>query len=186
MSSDDKPIGPTKERLRHAGEDVEEFITDTNRRSYRLNEVLDTLLRKRAITYDQKLAGDQIYSDWYDAGLSGSGAIDPSRDVVDGGQMQTHSDFVLAAMDRFNKAIARLSPIHLDAITMIVLLQVETLAQFGARVHLYKDKADASVAGASTVRDALSTLDYYYYGKRTTRMKATHVDGYRPTIPDES
>lgn len=182
MSSDDKPIGPTKERLRHAGEDVEEPAREYGRIAFRVNAVLDRLRSKGAINDDQYNAGNQIYSDWYLSGLSGSGAIDPSRDVVDGGKMETVTDVRLSAMDRYNRAIKRLSPIHLEAITNVVLLEIESLAEFGGRLHRYRDRADAQVSGASTLRDALSTLDFYYYGRRNTPTRASHVDGYRPSI----
>ena len=175
----------TPERLAKAGDDVEDFVTDTGRKTKRVNAVLDSLRAKRAITDDQYNAGNQIDADFHLAGRSGPGAIDPSRDVVDGGKKYDMADYRLDAEDRFKDAIKQLSQGHLECITNVVLLQIETLADFGSRVHRYKDRKDASVAGASTLRDALSVLDFYYYGRRSTRTQSAHSPDYRPSILPE-
>jgi hypothetical protein len=175
---------PTPERLAKAGEEgFEDFITDTSRRTKRMldGSVLDMLASRRSISGDQYTAGMQLFEDWYGAGFAASGVIDPTNDVVDGGQVDHVTDHVLDCAGRFAKALMAVGKVHSGVLVDVVLLEVP-LAVFGAKRHGYKDRKDASLAAVVSLRDALTALDHHYHGLRKTRSRSTHTDDYRPTI----
>ena len=177
--------GPTKERLRKAGDEVEDFITDTGKRTKRMQDVLDMLASRRVITGDQYTAGRQLYEDWYQAGLAASGVIDPAKEVVDGGRMDNLTDRVLDATGRFTKALVAVGKIHSNALINIVLMG-EALVEYGWRMDHYKDTERAKLAAIIRLKAALSELDNHYYGQRRTKSGASHIADYRPVIQPAS
>ena len=176
---------PTPERLRHAGDDVEDFITDTNKRTRRIQDTLDMLASRRKITGDQYTAGRELYDDWYKSGLAASGVVDPARIVVDGGKFEFMTDVAIDALGRFAKAIKHVKDVHAHALTNIVLIGV-SLAEYAWKYEGYTDVENAKIAATTRLRAALTELDYFYYGHRKTKRGSSHAPDYRPTIPEPS
>jgi len=181
----ERTIGPTPERLSKAGEDVEAFTADENEhwKAIRLldDHVLESLQSRRRISGDEYNAGMRFYGDWYMAGLSDSGVIDPGRVIVDGGKFDNVSDVKLSAMTRHHRALQALGLIVSHVLTCVLLTE-ESLEAYGHRVCGYKNSKQAKLAATERLKQSLAALDYYYYGQRHTRMQAGHVDGYRPVI----
>jgi len=181
---------PTKERLRKAGEaqervtmtmgdgDVKEVTSNLRMLD---GSVLDMLMTRRSITMDQYCAGAQLYTDWYVSKIGIVSAVDPSRDVVDGGKMELTSESRLTAGGKFAKAIVAVGKMHSSALINIVLLE-EDLGTYARRWHPIKDDKDARYAGIVTLRNALTQLDYYYHGKREAQGGSSHAADYRPSI----
>lgn len=92
----DPTIGPTIERLRKAGRDVEAFTPDENlhHKAIRLldGHVLARLAVRGTITGDQQGAGTQFYADWYTSGLAASGVIDTLNRAMTGGDENSGED----------------------------------------------------------------------------------------------
>lgn len=175
--------GPTVERLRKAMGEVEEFITDTGRRTHRMldGSVLDMLLSRGAISADLYHAGAQFYEDWYLSGMAASGVIDPGRVVVDGGQHQRESDRKLDAMTRWKFAVRKLGMLHSQVLTEVVLCDTGLVA-YGRRRYAETNDNRARLRATTSLINALTELDLIYYGQRQSRMRRSHAEDYRPTI----
>lgn len=180
------PIGPTPERLAKAGEDVDEITPDRseNLRVVRMldGNVLDRLLTRGVINGDQYSAGVKFYQDWYKSGLAASGVVDPGRVIVDGGLREHFSDHKMEAAGRLSQAILGIGRVH-SLVLIDVLLLEKSLEEYGRRRYGSTSpkiaKRDATVA----LIDALTSLDYHYYGVRQAKTRSSHVEGYRPEIP---
>jgi hypothetical protein len=185
MTLIDEVIGPTPERLAKAGDDIEETSAtqSQNWRAIRMldGHVIERLRNRDAISGDLYNAGCQFYSDWYHAGLASSGVIDPSREVVDGGQSKGVSDRRLAAMTRWQRAVQAVGKVH-SLVLIDVILHEMTLELYGRKHHGYKAQKQAVQAAQTSLINALTELDYHYYGQRNGRTVAAHVAGYRPNI----
>ena len=175
--------GPTPERLLKAMGEVEEFITDTGRRTHRMldGSVLDMLLSRGAISADLYHAGAQFYEDWYLSGMAASGVIDPGCVVVDGGQHQRESDRKLDAMTRWKFAVRKLGRLHSQVLTEVVLCDTSLVA-YGRRRFAERNDNRARLRATTSLINALTELDLIYYGQRRSRTRAVHADDYRPTI----
>jgi hypothetical protein len=182
----ERNIGPTPERLARAGEDVEVLTPDKseNWRTVRMldGNVLDRLASRSVITGDQYAAGCRLYADWYKSGLAASGVIDPGRVIVDGGLRDHFSDHKMAAGHRFGQAIRAIGRVH-SMVLIDVVLHEERLESYGRKRYGSTSakiaKRDATVA----LIDALTSLDYHYYGLRETKTRVSRAEGYRPEIP---
>lgn len=180
----ERHIGPTPERLARAGEDVEVFTPDKseNWRTVRMldGNVLDKLASRSVITGDQYAAGCRFYADWYRAGLAASGVIDPGRVIVDGGLRENFSDHKMEAAHRWNKAIRAIGKVH-SLVLIDVVLHEKPLEEYGRKRYGSTSpkiaKRDATVA----LIDALTSLDYHYYGVREDKMRSMRRE--RPEIP---
>lgn len=184
-------VGPTKERLAKAGEDVEDFIAKEDAQTVseqvltvRLldGSVLDMLLSRGSITGDQYHAGGQLYADWYYSGLA-LGAIDPLIDRVDNAVATGDADRQLDAMTRYRQAIAAVGMVHAHVLTAVVLLE-ESLGGYGLRRFEIKDWFYARKLTIAVLKAALDQLDYHYYGKRKGIYRHGHATDYRPAIQD--
>lgn len=176
--------GPTPERLAMADGQTEPFISDSGRRTVRMldRSVLDMLNNRGSISGDQYVAGSQFYEDWYTAGLAASGVIDPAREVVDGGLLQTQTDHQLDALFAWKRAMQAVGIIHSHSLVSLVLLE-ESLLSYGRRVFNRTQEKQATVAAITALQLALSALDLHYHGQRRLGTRASHSDGYRPNIP---
>lgn len=180
---DNPAESPTAERLRMAGSEVEDFVTDSGRRTKRMldGHVLELLVARRSITGDQYSAGCQYYEDWFNSGLANSGVIDPGRVIVDGGKIEHASDFQLNALTRWQRAVRAVGLIHSQVLSDVLLSEI-TLEAYGRRVYKQANPKLAKLAATASLVDALRALDYHYHGQRHTRPSHSHEPGYRPVI----
>lgn len=178
-----KPDEPTPERLKLAGDAVEDFVTDTGRHTVRMmdDSVLDYLNNRGCITGDQYHAGSQFYADWYYSGLANSGVIDPGRVVVDGGPGAQASDKKLDAMTRWKDAVQAVGRVH-SAVLVAVVLLGERLDHYGRRRFKQTNRERQRLTAITALQLALEALDGHYYGKRRARTVSAHAEGYRPGI----
>lgn len=186
MTDDDRYIGPTPERLRRAGRDVEAFTPDESLHHHAIRmldgHVLERLASRKVIGGDLYNSGLRFYSDWYYAGLAASGVIDPSRVVVDGGQPVHESDRRLAALTRWKRAVVAVGLIHCTVLSS-VLLNEESLENYGRRRYGHKARKLAILAATTALIDGLTALDHHYHGPRDVQTRASHTADYRPGIP---
>ena len=183
MNNPDEIIQPTPERLAKAGDATGEHVTESGRRTVRMldGSQVSMLFERGSLNADQFNAGERFYADWYFAGLAASGVIDPARDVVDGGKIETMTERRLAALGRWQSAVQGVGKMHSQALTCIVLLD-EPLEVYGRRYHKRASRKDATIAAITVLQVALAQLDLYYYGERSTRTGASHAPDYRPSI----
>ncbi len=182
----DLPIGPTKERLLQAGDDVEAFTPDENVNFKTLRMLDGSPLEKLAtaakITGDQYNAGSRYFSDWYHSGLAPGGATDYSRDKVDCPGYVDISYERMAAQTRFNRALKAIGAVHAHILDD-VLLSDAPLAVYADR---FKSeglrKRDRTFAALIALRLALDALSEHYNGPRKYKSSIVHADGYRPKI----
>lgn len=180
-----RTIGPTPERLAKAGDQVESFSAGENVHHQALRmldgHVLERLATRSVITGDQYNAGTRFYGDWYFSGLAASGVIDPSREVVDGGQVMRESDRKLSAMTAYKRAIQAIGLVHSTVICDLVLLE-QSVEEWGRKRFGQKAPKLATLAAHVALIQALTALDHHYYGQRKHRAHVAHVDDYRPVI----
>lgn len=183
MHEPDQPVGPTPERLAKAGDDVDEFVTDSGRRTMRLMDgsVLDQLEKAGVLTGDQYNAGCAIYSDWYFSGLAFSGVIDPGKEVVDGGNKDPTNEKQMASLTRYARAIQHLGMVHSHVVTNVVLLEV-TREEYGFRRWGQRSPKLARLATNTALIGALEELDRFYYGRRDVKMRHAGAPDYRPNL----
>lgn len=184
--TDDRHAGPTPERLRRAGRDVEAFTPDESLHHHAIRmldgHVLERLASRKVISGDLYHSGLRFYGDWYFAGLAASGVIDPERVIVDGGQPVHENDRRLAALTRWKRAVVAVGLIHCTVLTS-VLLNEESLETYGRRRYGHKARKLAVLAATTTLIDGLTALDHHYYGQRHIKTRTSHTDDYRPGIP---
>jgi len=184
--TDDPPKAEsaTQERLAKAGDNVEDFITDTGRRTLRLldDSVMDMLFSRGSITGDMYAAGQRYERDWYESGLATSGTVDLSNERVDGGQHVLEPGRRLDALTRWKSANISVGDVHRRALVCLVLLG-EDLEHYGRRTSNRISRKDAVIAAITAMQLALQQLDQSYYGKRETRTTSAHSADYRPGLP---
>jgi hypothetical protein len=175
--------GPTHERLAKSRGEIEDFVTDSGRRTVRMldGSVLDQLEKAKVISGDQYNAGCQIYSDWYFSGLAFSGVIDPGKEVVDGGNKDPTNERQMAALTRYARAIKHLGLVHSHVITNVVLIEMSR-EEYAFRRWGQKSPKLAKLATNTALINALEELDGFYYGRREVRMRKSAIEGYRPEI----
>jgi hypothetical protein len=188
-------IEPTKERLAKVetrdtngkviDPGTEDFVSDSGKLTRRIQDTLDLLLSRSVITSDHWNAGRRLRADWEQARIDSIGVIDTTREAVDGGKFETMPDKQLDAMDRYDRAINGVGGEHKDALLYMVIHEEKT-ADYGFRTYGYKDRNQASVAGITRLKSALTDLDFYYYGRRSATTGAAHALGYRPTIQEST
>lgn len=181
MSDDSEQwLGPTHERLRHAEGDHEEFIADSNRRTFRMTDTpLAKLLFKKRITGDQFQAGARYYEDAFHGGLMSSGVVDTSKERVDGGHHRDISDMRIAALTRHHHALRALDSRSVGVLSTVVLSE-HPLANYAQRMtgaHPYRRLK----AATSHLCAALDALDRHYNPPRRDRGIVASV-GERPII----
>lgn len=193
MTMAERTIGPTKERLAHAGRDVEAFSPDENINWQTIRMLDGSPLEKlatagqknerRGITGPQYSAGKRYYADWYYSGLAASGVVDPTRDRVDGGTYKDISDKRMAAQTRFNRACKAIGDVHRHVLDDIVLME-SPLSAYAIRFEgQYERKYDRQVATLTALRLALDALDVHYNGHPSDRgVRRSHAADYRPKI----
>ncbi len=197
MKKDQAPTidRPTPERLARAGDDAETVVTAILNPSNNVidekttirmldGSVLDMLLSRRAITTDWYSSGARLYRDWYQAGFAHSGVVDPSKEHVDGGNSDLMADKALDAAGRFAIVMRAMVEPHRNVLINVVLLE-HTLEEYGFARYGQKDKKRARLASTTSLIDALTALDYLYYGKRDATTKAGHEPDYRPAIANK-
>ncbi|MEP6826986.1 MAG: hypothetical protein ABJA10_02805 [Aestuariivirga sp.] len=180
---------PTLERLKKAGEEIEDRVVNTGGENepdvvvvqMLDGSALDMLFSRGTITGDQYAAGVRFYGDWYYAGLGNSGVVDPTRVQVDGGTHKAISDRVLDSADRYKRAKKALGIVH-SYVLVCILIEEEKLQDFGRKAHRRVNIDQARLAATASLRDALTALDYHYYGQRNTKGGTYHTDDYRPEI----
>lgn len=170
---------PTPERLRHAGDQIDGFETETRRVVKRVNSILDHMLSRGMIDGPLYQAGMLAYSQWHLGGLAPAGALDPSKERVDGG---SSGDPMQRCMDNARKylaAMASLSMPHRRAFEVLVLHEIH-VAVFGLNYYGYRDVASARAVSYSILKDALSQIvEHYSGGKIKIESKGirAHIDG---------
>lgn len=187
---------PTKERLRKAAtyDDAgkvidtgfEDFITDDSKLTKRMldGSVLDALFSKAErypIDGDQYAAGCQFHKDWDDSGSGKIGAVDTTRDAVDGGQMKDMTAKAIDALGRYRRASKAVGHTHAHVLFHVVLFE-ERLELYGQKWCCHRSKKLAKVAAKEALRRALTDLAFHYFGKRQGRTVAAHEPDYRPSI----
>ena len=184
----DRTIGPTPERLAKAGDQVEAFSPGENVHHAAIRMLdghpLERLATRGVITGDQYHAGTRFYADWYYSGLAASGVIDPSREVVDGGQTIRESDRKLAAMTSYKRAVQAIGMIHSTVVTDLVLLE-QPVEAWGRKWFGQKAAKLAKAQAHAALIMALQALDHHYYGQRRNRAHVAHAEDYRPGIVGE-
>lgn len=194
----DETTEPTKERLRKAATydekgniidtGFEDFITDDSKLTKRMldGSVLDALFSKAEkypIDGDQYAAGRQLHNDWDMTGSGKIGAVDTTRDAVDGGQMKDMTAKAIDALGRYRRAIKAVGHSHAHVLFHVVLLE-ERLEIYGQKWCYHSSEKLAKVAAKDALRRALTDLAFHYFGKRQGRTVAAHEADYRPTIQE--
>lgn len=183
-----KPREETPERLRRAGDAFEDvLVTDESGRQFLRRKFMDGHILSRLQSRDdidgyQYAAGEQFYADWYASGLAASGVVDPAKEPVDGSPPQNISEFVMAARQRYHKAVKAMNWLHLHILNQ-VLLNEETLESYGDRMmwRFYKPGKNRTRAALNRFRDALTMLDHHYTGKvRSLTIRSQMSDDARP------
>lgn len=188
-SMTDEPIGATKERLAKAGEDVEEFKTETGRATVRLldGSILDALISKAEqypINGNQYAAGRQLHSDWDMAGAGKIGAVDTTREAVDGGQAKDMTAKAMDAQGRYRRAIKAVGHTHAHVLFHVVLME-ERLELYGQKWCCHQSKKLAKVAAKEALRRALTELAFHYgFAKKPEGRFVSHAFDYKPTIQE--
>lgn len=178
---------PTAERLAKASEEFEERVVKIGDEPEATvvqmldGSVLDRLLSRRQIATAQYSAGVRFYGDWYAAGLASSGVIDPSKDVVDGGNSEPAQVRQAEAAGRWVRAVQAVGKIHSNVLINVLLIEM-SLQAYGQRDRRYADPKDARLAATVSLRNALTELDHHYYGQREDRPRHSHAPDYRPAI----
>ena len=188
---------PTKERLRKAATyddkgvvmdtGFEDFITDDSRLTKRMldGSILDAMFSKSEkypINGDQYAAGRQLHSDFDMANIGKIGAVDTTRDVVQGGQFRDIPAKAIDALGRYRRAIKAVGHTHAHILFHVVLME-EKLEVYGQKWCYHQSKKLAKVAAKEALRRALTDLAFHYFGRRQVATMAAHKPDYKPSIP---
>ena len=150
--------------------------------------VLDALFSKAErypIDGDQYAAGRQLLQWWDDSGAGKIGAVDTTREAVDGGQMQDPTAKAIDAHGRYKRAMKAVGHTHAHILFHVVLME-ELLEVYGQKWCHHQSKKLAKVAAKEALRRALTELAMHFGFVKTRPMQAAHAQGYRPRIPQPS
>jgi hypothetical protein len=178
-------IGPTLERLRHAraaGDDAVTYIaTEEAVAVPRMldGNVLELLLSRGVIDSEEYACGNEFFRHWYQSGLAASGVIDPTRDRVDGGKMESQSETALWHFEKFKRMVQGVGPIH-SQVLCVCILTGTSLAEFGLRHCRTTYARTARERAQDRLTAALAALVMFLLKRRNTPMQA--VVGERPVI----
>jgi hypothetical protein len=157
LRSEEKAPGPTPERLRHAGRDVERGATGqvTLRDS-----PLERGRRRDVITTQQFNAGVKFRHHWYHAGLSGNiGAIDLNRifarDVTSYSGM-AKTEVQVFHRQRYREA-CRVLGLKREYVLSWAICREEPLEKIGAALG-WNNRPQAIAAATELLRDGLDAL----------------------------
>jgi hypothetical protein len=174
---------PTKERILQAAGVVDDFKTDTGRKTKRLGALLDYMSNKGQINANQYAAGQKAHAEWYAAGFAPIGAVDLSRVRVDGGGVFDATSYRMDNAKKFSDAMVAIGLMGARAFRAMVLHEMSA-CEYGQTHYGYKDRAAATSAAYAVLRDSLSGLDIHYTGGARSNMGKTvsHMaPGMRPT-----
>jgi hypothetical protein len=185
MHGVDEIIGPTPERLRMAGDDIEVFspAEASHYRTIRLVDVtpIDRLRKHQDITADQYNAGCRYYSDWYKSGFAASGVIDPMRERVDCEGKHDLADAVLAAQTRFNHALKILDADAKHILDDVVLSEAP-LRVYADRFREFRQYRERRAVALTLLRKALTQLANHYWPPRRDGIRSQGRPDMRPAI----
>lgn len=160
---------------------------DTERQVKRMldGSILDALFSKSEkypINGDQYAAGRQLHSDFDLADIGKIGAVDTTRDVVQGGQFRDIPAKSIDALGRYRRAIKAVGHTHAHILFHVVLME-ERLEVYGQKWCHHRNAKLAKVAAKEALRRALTDLAFHYFGRRQVTTMAAHAPGYKPGIP---
>jgi hypothetical protein len=184
---DEQPerIGPTVERLRQAriaGDDAVTYIaTEEAVAVPRMldGNVLELLLSRGAIDSEEYACGNEFFRHWYQSGLAASGVVDPTRDRVDGGKMESQSETALWHLQKWQRMVQGVGPIHSQVLCDCLLIGT-SLTEFGLRHCRTTYPRTARDKAQDRLTAALAMLVMFMLKRRNTPMQA--VVGERPVI----
>lgn len=175
-------LNVTRERLEKAGDDFEDFITDSDRHTIRLvdRNVLDLLLSRKSIQAHQYNAGMRICKQFADSGQS-IAAIDTTKEFIDGRVYAGQSVRQLDAITALKKARRAVGRVHWHAISHLLLQEV-TLEAYGRWRWNMQDSKAATQRSIGALTGSLDQLDNHYHGKRRRLYRESHAEDYRPKV----
>ncbi len=187
---------PTRERIAQAlGDFVEttivsiDVLADGTERQVDVlviqmldGHLLTKLSNRGVLDLKQLSAALRFLKDCNEAGILSGAVVDPGRIVVDGGNSVPAQERQADAYARVHAILTRVSPSTKAVLVDIVLFEM-TREAF-ARKHQIpnKDEKDINLVVNSKIQDALTDLDYRYYGQQKTQNRFTHSPDYRPII----
>lgn len=188
-------IGPTPERLakatsvgRDAVADVVTDVTDKRGNSERVatvrlydGDVLELLLKRKVIEFEQHACGGEFYRHWEKSGLAANGVMDPARERVDGGNYKPESETRQWHLERWSLLVRKLGQVHSEVLCACVLLG-EPVQQFGLRKGKRKDAKRAGEWAQARLTAALEQLTIIMLGEKQTRRGSSMMAGARPVI----
>jgi hypothetical protein len=165
----------------------EDFVTEDSKLTKRMldGSVLDALFSKAEkypINGDQYAAGRQLHSDFDLADIGKIGAVDTTRDVVQGGQFRDIPAKAIDALGRYRRAIKAVGHTHAHILFHVVLME-ERLEAYGQKWCHHRNAKLAKVAAKEALRRALTDLAFHYFGRRQVATMAAHAADYKPSIP---
>lgn len=138
-------------------------VATTLRRKYTLDSLRDQKKPDGRPVIDQMQydAGLRLQKDFYLAGMTASGAIDPTKPKVDSSASPSVAEAKIDAGTRLRLALEAVGIIHSNVLVSIVLHD-ETLDEYAARKGRYKDRAMARASVLTSLENALDQLDVFY------------------------
>ena len=189
MIDENEIIRPTPERMAKAGDNAAFEIHEIKHgEPVRVLRMKDSPIDRLAFGAKPKITGEQyhaavrFYTDAYGAGLMPLGAVDTSKDVVDGGQYKNISDAKIAAQVRYEHAIRRLSHQHFHILESIVIQEVK-ISEYATRFKRFTERRERIAITIDRLCCALDELAKGYNPPRRDRgIGASHAPDYRPNI----
>lgn len=153
---------PNDHRLARANGQIK-MVEEGKTRVYRMLPLIDLLRSRDQITPEQHRCGNWFYRDWYNAGLSGSGAIDYSKVRVDMSKVNLSSPRSIDAMTRWKNAVKAIGRIHCRPLTNMVLLEMSP-EEYGQVYCGQKSPKLARLAAITVLTASLEALCDHYVG----------------------
>lgn len=181
-------IGPTPERLARAIEGDDVLISEVEMgdgahkwRAMRLDDApLGRLRDRKKIDREQFNAGEAFYGVAYYAGMMPSPVLDPSRDIVDGGQHKHMPDRLIAAKAKYERIIKGMAH-PLWHITDAIVVQEMPLADYAERFQRVKERRARQAVALDRLCMGLDWLiEYFDLGAKAGRTRS--FVGERPII----
>jgi hypothetical protein len=127
----------------------------------RVNEVvIDWLAKRKHITPSMHEAATKLRKHFDKSGLDQLRAMDPTRDVVDGGQSKPEPMFRQKHLTEFNHAIKQLGPWSYSVISDVVLNDKKP--EDASVSGMYRDKQRKGVETLTVLRMGLSILALHW------------------------